>query len=187
MTQKKIIIGVAGEMGAGKGTITTYLMQQYHAQNVRYSAILQDILRRLNIPYTRENLAQLAESLRGAFGAEILSRALIADIMHSDTHVIVVDGIRKEGELAVLRELEGFTFIFVDADMRVRYERITQRNEKVDDAQKTFEEFQRDHERAADRDVPSLKSQAQFVIDNNHDIAQTHAQIDVIMAQLLAQ
>ncbi len=182
--QRKIIIGIAGSIGAGKGTLTTYLMQQYHAGNVRYSAILQDILRRLDLDYTRRNLALLAESLRETFGGDVLSRALVGDVRRADTHIVVIDGIRKKAELDTLRQLDGFIFIFVDADLRVRYERIHQRDEKADDATKTFEEFVADHERAADRDVPSLKQYADYSIDNNGDYATMQARVDAILEKL---
>lgn len=181
----KIIIGIAGDIGAGKGTLTSYLVQSYHAYNVRYSGILQDILRRLSLTYNRENPAILAEALRTTFGGDVLSRALVEDIKHSDAHVIVVDGIRKEAELEVLKTLPGFVFIFVDAAIETRYKRIHTRNEKADDATKTFEEFVTDHERAADRDVPQLKALADFVVDNNDDdMAQVYAQMDAAIAQL---
>lgn len=183
--QQKIIIGIAGEIGAGKGTVTSYLMQAYHAHNVRYSAILQDILRRLDLPYNRENLALLAEALRTTFGQDILSRALLGDIARADAHIVVVDGIRKKAELDALRTHDGFVFLFVDADLRTRYERIHQRNEKADDASKTYEQFVADHARAADREIPQLKQYADIIIDNNHDVATTHKALDDAMQKLL--
>ncbi len=184
MSKSKIIIGVTGEIGAGKGTVTSYLMQAYHVHNLRYSAILQDILRRLDLPYDRKNLALLAEALRTTFGQDVLSRALLADIAHEQAHIIVVDGIRKKAELDVLRRHDGFVFIFVDADLRTRYERIHQRDEKADDVSKTYEQFVADHERAADRDIPQLKQYADYIIDNNGTLEETYKQIDAIMAQL---
>ncbi len=180
----KIIIGIAGEIGAGKGTVTDYIVRTYHAQNVRYSAILQDILRRLDLPYVRENLALLAEALRTTFGADVLSRALLGDIARADAHVVVVDGIRKKAELDALRAHEGFMFLFVDADMRVRYERIHARHEKADDATKTYEQFVADHARPADREIAQLKPLADHVIDNNGSTADTQRQIDGIMKAL---
>ncbi len=182
MTQQhKVIIGIAGEIGAGKGTVTSYLMQHYHAQNLRYSAILQDILRRLDLVYNRENLATLAEALRGAFGGDILSRALLGDIARADARIVVVDGIRKRAELEVLRRHEGFVCFFVDADLRTRYERIHTRDEKADDATKTYEQFVADHERAADREIPQLKPLADVVIDNSGTQEATFAQIDAAL------
>lgn len=185
MNQKKIIIGIAGEIGAGKGTVTSYLMQMYHAHNVRYSAILQDILRRLDLTYNRENLAILAEALRTTFGADILSRSLLGDIARADTHIVVVDGIRKKAELDVLCKHEGFVFFFIDATLRTRYERIHNRNEKADDATKTYEQFVADHDRAADCEIPDLKQYAGFIVDNNGDREDMQHQVDEIIKNII--
>lgn len=182
--QKQIVIGIAGPMGAGKGTVTTYLMQQYHALNLRYSGILQDILRRLDLPYQREALADLAEALRTTFGADVLSRALVGDVQRSHAAIVVIDGIRKKDELDVLRTLPGFVFVYVDAPLELRYERIHQRDEKIDDRTKTFEEFVADQQHAADRDVPTLRQYADHVIDNRSGYDDTHRQIDVVIAQI---
>ena len=87
---KKVVIGVSGNIGAGKGTVTNYLTQAYHASNLRYSHILQDILARLDLGYNRKNLALLAESLRRTFGGDILSKALVAEVSRTDANIIVI-------------------------------------------------------------------------------------------------
>jgi len=181
----KIIIGIAGNIGAGKGTVANYLVQSYHAHNLRYSHILQDILTRLNLSYNRKNLASLAESLRGSFGEDILSHALIAEIDRVDNNIIVVDGIRKKNELDELRKVDNFYFFYVDAEIKARFDRLTKRNEKADDNTKTFEEFKKDHESLADKDVPSLRGCADFVIDNNGNFMDMTNQVSDIMSELL--
>ncbi len=181
-----MIIGIAGEIGAGKGTVTAYIRERYGAQNMRYSAILQDILARLVLPYERKNLALLAEALRGAFGGDVLSRALLGDITRADARIVVVDGIRKRAELDALRTQEGFVFFFVDAPLRTRYERIHTRGEKADDATKTYEQFVADHQRAADREIPQFKSLADVVLDNSSDnLADLYRQIDTAMQSFI--
>lgn len=182
---KKLVVGLSGNIGAGKGTVTNYLVQSYHAHNLRYSHILQDILSRLNLPYNRKNLAILAESLRSAFGGDILSNALVAEIDRINTHIVVIDGIRKKDELDALRKVDEFYFMFIDADMEVRYNRISERNEKVDDRMKTFEEFKKDHFHISDKDVPSLKEYADFVVNNNGSYNQMSNQVSDIMRSIL--
>ncbi len=182
---KKVVVGISGNIGAGKGTVTNYLVQSYHAHNLRYSHILQDILGRLDLSYNRKNLALLAESLRNTFGGDILSHALVAEISRAEAHIVVIDGIRKKDELDTLRKINKFYFIFVDVDMQIRYNRIRERNEKSDDKTKTFEEFKKDHNHAADKDVPILKEYADFVVDNNGNYTQMSKQVNSIMKDIL--
>lgn len=179
MNNQKIIVGVAGEIGAGKDTVTGYITERYGAKYYRYSMILKDILKRLHLPYDRIRLADLAEALRAYFGENILSQTLVKDAENDlDADIIVFDGIRKVGELEYLKTLPHFRFLFVDADMQVRYERLRKRGEKSDDLTKTMEEFMKDHEHAADNVIPKLKSHAHAVIDNNGTLEELHAQVD---------
>ncbi len=181
---QKVIIGIAGEMGSGKGTVTGYLVEKYGAQHLRYSHILEDILARLSLEYTRQNLAILGEGLRATFGGNILSQALRADITASEAPVVVFEGIRKKEELDAMRDLDGFVFLYVDAPIETRYRRLVMRNEKVDDNTKTFDDFQKDHLRPADRDVPRLEEEADYIIDNSVGYEEMYRQVDQLMTTL---
>jgi len=182
MTNKKIVIGIAGNIGSGKGTVTEYLKEKYQAEQVRYSKILADILKRLYLKYERKNLAGLAESLRNAFGRDILSRVLEQDIQEQNAEVIVFDGIRKKEELDYFKnKINNFLFVFVDVPIEITYERLIKRGEKVDDNTKTFEEFQEDQKQPADKDVPGLKHYADFVIDNSRELKDTFEQVNEMM------
>ncbi len=181
----KKVIGIAGNIGAGKGTITRYLIEKYGAKAVAYTNILKDVLDRLYLPNERKNLARLAEALRDAFGGDILSRVLEQDIQKKEAELVVFDGIRKKAELDYFKnKIDNFIFVFVDAPMEVSYERLIKRGEKTDDNSKTFEEFKKDHQRPADKDVPKLKQYADFVIDNGGGLEETYRQINEMMAKI---
>ncbi len=181
----KNVIGIAGNIGSGKGTVTKYLVEKYGAETVVYTHILKDILDRLHLANERKNLAGLAEGLRNTFGGDILSRVLEQDIQQQEAELIVFDGIRKKAELDYFKnKIDNFVFVFVDVPVEVSYERLIKRGEKTDDNSKTFEEFKKDHQRPADKDVPELKQYADFVIDNSGELAETYQQIDEIMKNI---
>jgi len=185
MSEKKIVIGIAGNIGAGKGTVTDYLKEKYQAQQMRYSKILADILERLYLDYDRDNLNTIANGLRDMFGGDILSRVLEGDIKNEEAEIIVFDGIRKEAELNYFKnKVENFVFAFVDAPVEVILNRITQRQEKVDDREQTLEKLKASQNQESDRDVPGLKKLADFVIDNGGSLEDTYKQIDEMIKKI---
>ena len=49
---------------------------------------------------------------------------------------------------------------------------------------KTFEQFQEDHKRPADREISQLKDIADFVIDNNGTLEELHQKVDQIVRNI---
>lgn len=180
----KFIFGISGEIGAGKDTAKEYLVTRYNAKSLGFSMILKDILDRLYLPAERAKYANLAEALRNTFGENILATVIAEDARQSSASMVVIDGIRKFGELEELQKLSNFHFLFVDTDLRVRYDRIRARGMKVDDTTKTFEEFVRDHEHAADREVRELKNKADITLENNGTLEDLHGHIEEILQRL---
>jgi len=185
IVKKKIVIGIAGNIGAGKGTITEYLKNKYGAQQMRYSKILADILERLHLDYNRDNLNAIAEGLRSIFGGDILSQVLENDIREVEAEVVVFDGIRKKKELDYFKgKTENFFFIFIEVPFEIVAERITKRQEKTDDQEQTVEKLKARQQQASDRDVPSLKQYADFVIDNSGSMEETYGQVEKAMNEI---
>ena len=175
----KKVIGIAGNIGSGKGTITKYLVDKHQAKQMRYSKILADILERLHLDYDRDNLNAIAEGLRSIFGKDILSQVLEKDIKTTEAELVVFDGIRKKAELDYFKNnTDNFFFVFVDVPFEVVADRIVNRHEKTDDQEQTVEKLRERQQQASDKDVPSLKQYADFVIDNSGELEETYQQID---------
>lgn len=181
----KIVIGIAGEIASGKDAVERYIVEKYGAAHMGFSDTLRDVLDRLHLPHERINMATLAEALRATFGEDLLARVLVDDVRNTQADLVVIDGIRKQGEMDELKTLENFHSVFVDADLKTRYERIVRRGQNPDDNTKTFEEFVKDNAHAADASIRYLKEQADFVIDNNGTVEELHRQVDEIMGKLI--
>ena len=69
----KIIIGFIGKLSSGKGTACSYLVEKYQAQIVMFSQSLRDILDRVYLSHTRENMQKLSQILREHFSQDILA------------------------------------------------------------------------------------------------------------------
>ncbi len=180
----KLILGFVGPMASGKGTACQYLEQRYRARSYRFSSILRDILDRVYLPRTRDHLQQVSSVMRGAFGDDLLARAMAHDVEADTGKLITVDGVRRRPDITYLRSLDGFYLIGITADEKVRFERIKNRHENPDDAGKTFADFVREGQQEAERQIAEVMASASFTLDNNGDFAALYRQLDAILIQV---
>lgn len=131
-----MIIGLTGKFAAGKGTVAGYLERRgfaYHS----LSDVLREELARRGTPESREALTELGNALRREDGPSALALRIAARLKDGGRHI--VDSIRNPAEVEALRQVPGFFMIGVDADPRVRFERLVQRARAGDPT--TFEQF----------------------------------------------
>lgn len=179
----KIILGITGEIAAGKGTATKYLLERYGASSHRFSTMLRDVAKRMHLEESRENLQKLSTIFRENFSDDLLSQVIFHDVDADENEIIVIDGVRRMSDIEYLKKLPGFKLIYIDTEMEKRYERLTKRGENVDDASKTLAEFKIDNEREAERKIKDLKQDASFVVDNNGNLEELYGQIDLIIKE----
>jgi len=177
----KIILGLAGEIASGKGTVAKYICEKYEGSSHRFSTMLRDVAKRMYLPENRENLQKISTIFRENFFDDILSSVIARDVENDSHEIIAIDGVRRLADIAYLQKLAGFKLIYIDADIKKRFERITKRGENSDDNGKTLEEFKKDHEREAELQIKDLKNKADFVVDNNGTFEELYAQIDKII------
>ncbi len=179
----KIILGFVGPFASGKDASKKYLDEKYGAKSFRFSTILRDVLNRIGVSITRDGLITLSTSLREAFGQDLLAKVIAKDVADAPGEIIVVDGIRRLPDIEYLNRLPGFVLISIDAEEKTRYERMVKRNENEGDAQKTFADFQADHQRETELTIPGVMATAKYHIDNSGDFEELYAQIEKIIAQ----
>ncbi len=177
----KIILGLAGEISSGKGTAAKYLIEKHGASSHRFSTMLRDILNRLYIEHSRENMQNLSTALRQNFGEDTLAKVILEDIKNDKNQIIAVDGVRRPEDIKYLAELPEFKLVFIKADIEKRYERIIKRGENPDEKNKTFEEFKKDNQGEADVKIKELESRADIIINNNGGLEELYKQIDEIV------
>lgn len=180
-----LILGIAGEMGSGKGTIAKYLTLEHAGNTHRFSTILRDVLDRIHVEQSRDNLQSLSTILRKKFGEDILAKAIYHDTQKDGKNLVIIDGVRRMSDIAYLRELSYFKLIYVKAEIEKRYERIAKRGENSDDGKKTFEEFKKDQEKESESQINNLMDYADYIIDNNGTFEDLYKQIDDIIEENL--
>jgi dephospho-CoA kinase len=179
----KIILGFTGEIACGKGTATKYVVEKYQAASHRFSTMLRDVLRRLYLGDTRENMQKISTLLRQNFGEDLMAKVIFQDVQEDAHDIVVVDGVRRLADIKFLKELPQFKLIYVEADINKRYERIVRRGENPDDLSKTFDQFKKDHEAETEQQITGLKKEADAVIDNNGSLENLYLQIDEMLSK----
>lgn len=165
---KRIVIGLIGEKGAGKGTVSDYLIEKYGAIHYGTSQILRRTLEDIHVPVTRDNLTKLALVLKEGYGPSIIIDSLIQDMEKNGSNIIIADGIRMHGDVEPFRKKYGknFFLVYVYANLKLRYERTKKRKEKEGEDKTTFQEFLEEEGRLTEVSIHEIGKQADFTIDN---------------------
>jgi dephospho-CoA kinase len=181
----KLILGLAGEIVSGKGTIAKHVIREYKGSAHRFSTILRDVLDRLYLEQSRDNMQTLSTVLRKNFGEDLMAKIMYHDVQKDEHDIVVVDGVRRMADILYLKELPHFKLIYVEADMKIRYDRVVSRGENTDDAKKSFNEFERAHQDESELQILDLKNYADYVVDNNRVFEDLYKQIDDIIKENL--
>lgn len=175
------ILGLVGTPGAGKSAVTEYIIQHYGGEQFRFSDYLAHVLQKMNLQKSRENMIKLSVILRKEFGEDLFSHAVACDAVRSDSSLVIVDGIRRPEDLAAFRPLPNFQLIAVNADPKIRYERMKHRGEKSGETNMTWEEFETTEKAPTEITIPETMTFANHVIMNDGSVEELHAKIDEIM------
>ncbi|MFA5651780.1 MAG: AAA family ATPase [Candidatus Paceibacterota bacterium] len=183
----KIIIGLVGQVACGKEAVKKYIAQKYNTEDCKFSNPLRDVVRRLDITESRENLQKLSTILRGSFGEDILAKVIAIDASKLKAEIVIIDGVRRMADIKFLKDLPNFYLIKVDADEKTRYERMKARNENAGDSGKTFEQFLTDQNNEAEKEIPIVMDFAKISIDNNGTLEELYSKADRIIAEILSK
>lgn len=163
----KIIFGLVGLQGCGKGTLADILREKYGAGYFRFSAILSDIMERLAMEKTRDNYTKLSIALRQAVGEDALSYAVERAALAAPQDIVVIDGIRRPEDIVALEPLPHFHLIAIEADQELRFERMKKRGEKATEATMSWEKFLEDEGAETERTIPFTMTRAKYHLSNN--------------------
>lgn len=180
-SDKKIILGFSGLIASGKGTAAKYIAEKYRASTYRFSTILRDLLNRIYLEQSRDNMIKMSETIRATFGEDTLAKAIAGDAAKDQNKIIVVEGIRRPADIEYLAKLPNFVLVEIFAEPKLRHSRLVKRHENSDDATKTYEQFLADHQRSTELSVLEVLKQATEKIDNNDNLEDLHKQLDVLV------
>ncbi len=132
-----MIIGITGTNGAGKGTVVDYLVHTKGCNHFSARAFITEEIKRQGLPIDRPHMRQVANELRQMHGPAYVIEQLLHQAQ-ATAGTSVIESIRTIGEAELLLS-HGAQLWAVDADRKVRYERILTRMSETDHV--TFEQF----------------------------------------------
>lgn len=178
-----MLIGIAGTLGAGKGTVVAYLKEKGF---VHYSAsgALREILRNEGKEETRENMTVLADTLRSENPASP-QHIIFEKYKNENPANAILEAIHSVGEVTFLKE-RGAIILGVDADLETRYTRISARGTSKDNV--TFEEFKtiatHEEEGGGQHNIRAVLKMADYMIENNGTLEELHTQVEAVLAKI---
>jgi dephospho-CoA kinase len=184
MPNNKIIIGLVGEIASGKDTVAKYLEKKYGSQTVSFSGPLRAILDILDLPQTRENMAWLGVDLRQRFGQDILAKAVTAQVRKSKNKMVALPNVRLPQDITYLKKLPGFHLVHIDADPKIRYQRLIRRSQNADDKSKTWAKFLKDSRLPTEIKIRQLAKKAEYRLDNSGSVENLKKQVDEMMRRV---
>ncbi|MBN2458517.1 AAA family ATPase [Candidatus Woesearchaeota archaeon] len=180
------IIGITGTLGAGKGTIVEYLKKKGFVHfSVR--GYLTSELEKRNMEVNRDNMVELANRIRAENSPSYIAEQMYEQASKTGKDIII-ESLRTEGEVLSLRKKPGFVLLAIDADQRLRYERITERKSATDNV--SFEKFIEDEKKemgSTDPNKQNLRAcieMADYRIENSGTIEELNRKIDAILEEL---
>ncbi len=178
MSTKLQIIGLAGTNGSGKDAVGEILAAKHNYLFISVTDLLRDELERRGLPPAREHMRTLSAEWRRELGLGVLIDKAVSqyDKVRDQYAGLVMASVRNPGEADEVHALGG-TMVWIDADPRIRYERVTKavRHERraVDD-QKSYDQFLADEQAemhipkggdSANLDMSSVKQRCDLTID----------------------
>lgn len=180
-----MIIGVTGTNGSGKGTVVEYLVQKGFAHYSARDFIVEEVQRR-GLLVNRDTITVTANDLRALYGPAYVIEQLLARADETKGDV-GIESIRTVGEARVLLAA-GAILLGVDADPRLRYERVVKRGSATDSVD--FDTFIAQEKRELSSDDPNnqnilgVMALADYTLHNDGTLEELHAQIDTALEKI---
>ncbi|MDR0822342.1 MAG: AAA family ATPase [Endomicrobium sp.] len=125
-----MIIGLTGSYASGKDMAADYIVKKFGFKHFSLSDIIRDEMKAQGIEPTRENLIVFGTKLRAENGNGILSKMALKRTESGKDYCIT--SIRHPDEVLELKKNDGFVLVDIDAQIKIRFDRMKKRNRAGD-------------------------------------------------------
>jgi dephospho-CoA kinase len=182
-----IIIGITGTLGAGKGTIVDFLSKEKGFAHFSVREFISGEITRRGMIVNRDSMVLVANDLRKKNSPSYIIDCLYEKAKSTGKDSII-ESIRTPGEVYSLRKKGGFYLLAIDADPKIRYERIKSRRSETDHiSYQTFLENEHREMESLDPNAQNLSrcmELADFKLWNNGTIEQLNSQVEDILLKI---
>jgi dephospho-CoA kinase len=180
MNNKTKILGIAGTNGAGKDTVGKILADDHNYLFISVTDLLREEAKNRNQPAGREVLRQISAEWRRESGLGVLIDKAVEAYkkVESQYQGVVMASLRNPGEATRVHEMGG-QVIWLDAEPKVRYDRIQANmvaRDRAEEDNKTFEQFLAEEEAemhqsgdVATLNMSGVKDESDIIIMNDQD------------------
>lgn len=179
-----MILGLTGSFGAGKGWVADYLVKQKNFAHFSARTFIITEINKRGLDVDRDSMTTVANDLRKNFGPTYIFEQLIA-LAKAQGGDCVIESIRAVAEARYLKE-QGGVVLGIDADPKIRYQRIQRRGNETDHV--SFAKWQEQERAESNPDDPTKQDifgalrESNIIISNDGDIKELARKIDGFIA-----
>lgn len=186
----QLVIATVAEKGGGKGLfikLVQKLLRDKTVVSVRFSDTWRQILHLLGKEESRENISRLATAIRALFNDEgILVGAMEERLKTIDADVVILDGLRKQEEIALVRKRNGI-LVYISAGQKVRFYRRREDAETTDERGMSWEQFVRQDELPTEAAIRAIgETMADVTIENNGTVEEFEGEVRNFITRCVA-
>ncbi|HEY5735460.1 MAG TPA: AAA family ATPase [Nitrosopumilus sp.] len=159
----KLIVCLTGMPGAGKSTIADGLKTKGY-EVINMGNAVRDEAKNRNLESTRENLGKLMLELREKNGPGAIAELVKPQIESSTSNVILIDGVRSNDEINVLKKFGTVKLLAIHASTDTRFDFLQKRG-RSDDPQ-TKEHFEERDNRELGVGISNSIALSDYAISN---------------------
>lgn len=173
-----MIVGLSGTPASGKDTVAE-ILEKKGFSHFSLSQILRDFMREEGLEINIENLTSFGNKI----GTKLVERALETIDPSHDT---VISSIRQLEEIDILKKNKNFFMLFIDADARLRFERLKKRGRAGDS--ETFEQFiaieAKQQGKSGVMNLAACREKSDFIIENNGTLQEFQNKVEDILRKI---
>jgi len=175
------IIGITGTLGAGKGTIVDYFEKEKGFLHFSARQYLIGQIEKRGLTVNRDSMTSVANELRAKNSPSFIIEELYKEASKAGKNSII-ESIRTPGEIDFLKKQGNFILLAIDAEAKLRFERIKLRASETDGID--FETFIANEGREMTSNDPNKQNLARcieladVVLNNNGSVSQLIDQLN---------